>query len=72
MTQVDKEPLVPPERLGPTHAFEDFDCGVPLLNEWLKRRAQRNEQEGASRTYVVCSGKQVVGYYCLAAGSVCC
>ena len=61
-----------PERLAPSHELEDFDCGTPSLNEWLKRRARRNEQEGASRTYVVCAGKQVVGYYCLAAGSVCC
>ena len=31
-----------------------------------------NEREGASRSYVVCAGQEVVGYYCLAAGSVCC
>lgn len=53
---------------GPTHVLETFDCGVPSLNEGLKRRSQRNEQEGASRTYVVCSGQQVVGYYCLSTG----
>ena len=74
MNRVDKEKpnLTTPERLAPSHELEEFDCGTPSLNEWLKRRARRNEQEGASRTYVVCAGKQVVGYYCLAAGSVCC
>ena len=74
MNRVDegKPNFTAPERLAPSHELEEFDCGTPSLNEWLKRRARRNEQEGASRTYVVCAGKQVVGYYCLAAGSVCC
>lgn len=74
MNRVDegKPNITAPERLAPNHELEEFDCGTPSLNEWLKRRARRNEQEGASRTYVVCVGKQVVGYYCLAAGSVCC
>jgi GNAT superfamily N-acetyltransferase len=74
MNRVDEEKpnLTAPERLAPSHELEEFDCGTLSLNEWLKRRARRNEQEGASRTYVVCAGKQVVGYYCLAAGPVCC
>ncbi len=29
-----------------------------------------NERSGASRTYVVCENARVVGYYCLATGSV--
>jgi GNAT superfamily N-acetyltransferase len=41
---------------------------VLSLNDWLKRRALWNELKGASRTYVVCDGSTVVGYYCLAAG----
>lgn len=64
--------LKAPERLEPHHLLESFDCGVPSLNDWLKRRARMNEREGASRSYVVCAGQEVVGYYCLAAGSVCC
>jgi GNAT superfamily N-acetyltransferase len=40
------------------------------LDEWLKRRARRNEAEGASRTFVACEGRRVVGYYSLAAGSI--
>ena len=62
--------LTAPQRLAVAHELEPFDCGVPSLDDWLKRRARRNEQEGASRTYVVCVGQQVVGYYCLAAGSL--
>lgn len=64
--------LKAPERLEPHHLLESFDCGIPSLNDWLKRRARMNEREGASRSYVVCAGQEVVGYYCLAAGSVCC
>src|SRR5262249_15272953 len=48
----------------------EFDCGVPLLDAWLTQRALDNEASGASRTYVVCSGGKVAGYYCLAAGSI--
>ena len=33
-------------------------------------RVLRNEQEGGSRTYVVSEDGKVIGYYCLAAGSV--
>src|SRR5262249_50854041 len=50
--------------------LDAFECGVAALDEWLKRRARRNETEGASRTFVTCLGRQVVGYYSLAAASV--
>jgi GNAT superfamily N-acetyltransferase len=60
----------PPEHLTSAHDISAFDCGVPDLNEWLKKRALANEESGASRTYVVCSASKVVGYYALAGGSV--
>jgi GNAT superfamily N-acetyltransferase len=60
----------PPEPLNPEHDIEKFDCGEQNLNEWLKKKALKNEKEGASRTYVVRYEKRVVGYYCLATGSV--
>ena len=41
-----------------------------MLDEWLKRRALKNEVSGASRTFVICQDKQVVGYYTLATGSI--
>jgi len=59
-----------PEPLAPDHELDVFDSGVATLDEWLKRRARRNELEGASRTFVICAGRRVVGYYSLAAGSV--
>jgi predicted N-acetyltransferase YhbS len=60
----------PPEKLSATHDLSAFDCGEPALDNWLRRRAQQNEMSGASRTFVVCAGKKVVGYYTLAAGAV--
>lgn len=59
-----------PEHLTGAHDVENFDCGVPALNDWLKNRAVANEGAGASRTYVVTRGGRVVGYYALATGAV--
>jgi len=59
-----------PEKLSPDHDLAQFHCGEPALDDWLRKRALQNEQSGASRTYVVCSGGRVVGYYALAAGAV--
>jgi GNAT superfamily N-acetyltransferase len=58
-----------PEKLKPSHDLSQFECGEPELDDWLRRRALRNEEGGASRSYVVCVGRQVVGYYALAAGA---
>jgi len=54
------------------HVLDDFDCGNDSLNDWLKRRAMKNEVSGASRTYVVCYGKHVVAYFSLATGAIQC
>jgi GNAT superfamily N-acetyltransferase len=58
-----------PEKLTQAHDLSQFQCGEPNLDDWLKRRAFRNEETGASRTYVILSGQQVVGYYTLSAGA---
>ncbi|WP_252181064.1 GNAT family N-acetyltransferase [Azospirillum sp. B4] len=36
----------------------------------MRRRALKNQANGSSRTYVICEGDAVVGYYCLAAGGI--
>ncbi|MGB8010253.1 MAG: GNAT family N-acetyltransferase [Terriglobales bacterium] len=64
------QPLSAPEKLRADHDLSDFDCGEPSLDDWLRRRALQNEESGASRTYVVCTGQQVIGYYALAVGAV--
>jgi GNAT superfamily N-acetyltransferase len=70
MGQVEIGELSAPEKLNAAHNLSQFLCGEPELDHWLKRRALPNEESGASRTYVVCIGRQVVGYYALAAGAV--
>jgi len=59
-----------PEKLSSDHDLSQFQSGEPALDDWLRRRALPNEESGASRTYVVCVGRHVVGYYALAAGAV--
>ncbi len=63
-------PLSAPEKLRANHDLSQFACGEPSLDDWLRRRALQNEESGASRTYVVCAGPQVVGYYALAVGAI--
>ncbi len=70
MTAPPEESFEPPQRISPSHLTESFESGSPQLDDWLKRRAHRNEAEGASRTYVVCQGNQVVAFYCLANGAI--
>jgi GNAT superfamily N-acetyltransferase len=63
-----------PEAISPQHRLDTFDCGRSALNDWLRKRALKNEGR-ASRTYVVTAtggeeGRAVVAYYTLAAGAV--
>lgn len=62
-----------PQPLADHHELAHFDSGEPALDDWLKRRAAKNQANGSSRTYVVCEGEgehRVIGYYCLAAGAL--
>ena len=60
----------PPTALIGSHGVSEFDCGNDTLNDWLIKRALKNQNSGASRTFVICQDNQVVGYYALASGSV--
>jgi GNAT superfamily N-acetyltransferase len=63
--------LQAPTLLLPEHDLTSFNCGEPVMNDWLKRRALGNQSSGASRTFVVADGAQIVcAYYTLAAGAV--
>ena len=59
-----------PEPLGPRHDVSQFDSGVSGLDAWLRNKARLNEAKGGARTYVVCDGDRVVGFYSLAASAV--
>jgi ribosomal protein S18 acetylase RimI-like enzyme len=62
--------ITAPEPINSRHEIDRFNCGVDSLNDWLKKRALKNEKNNASRTYVVCSGMNVAGYFSLATGSI--
>jgi GNAT superfamily N-acetyltransferase len=59
-----------PEPIHPAHDLSAFDCGNPILNDWLSRRALANHVSAASRCYVVCDANQVLAYYALSAGAL--
>jgi predicted N-acetyltransferase YhbS len=63
-------PLQPPVPLTSTHLVADFDCGVESLNEWLGKRAWKNQVLGVSRTFVVCDSEIIIGYYCLSSAAI--
>lgn len=75
MAEIDSVPdhsetrLSTPVPLTAEHDLSAFDCGEAVLNDWLRHRALKNESR-FSRTYVVCEGQRVVGYFCISAGSV--
>ncbi len=62
--------LSPPEPISADHAFGAFECGEPSLDDWLKKRALRNQASGASRSFVICDGNAVIGFYSLSAGGI--
>lgn len=59
-----------PQPLADHHQLGEFNSGIASLDDWLKRRARSNQASGASRTFVVCDGEKVIGYYALASGAV--
>lgn len=62
--------LTPPAPITVDHYLADFDSGESSLDEWLKKRALKNQASGASRCFVLCAGNAVIGYYSLSAGAI--
>jgi predicted N-acetyltransferase YhbS len=65
----EKPPLDNPVPLEARHNLSAFDCGVPALNNYLKKFALQSQRSQSARTYVATRGECVVGYYTLAAAS---
>ena len=65
-------PYRPPEPLDRRHRLDEFECGEPALDEWLKRHARSAHAAGSARVFVSTleGGETVVGYYALAAAQV--
>jgi predicted N-acetyltransferase YhbS len=62
--------ITSPEPLSDRCEVGEFASGVASLDDWLKRRARKNQAADASRTFVACEDARVVGYYALASGGV--
>lgn len=59
-----------PQPLGARHRLETFDCGKPALTDWLLRHARQAQGSGSARTFVLCDGEQVAGYFSLTVGQI--
>ena len=55
------------QRLAGSHDRDGFDCGVPPLDEWLKKLAGQFDRRDLARTYVAVEKERqkVLGYYAL-------
>lgn len=62
--------LLPPSPISTDHELVNFNSGELSLDDWLKKRALKNQVSGASRCFVLCNGKRVIGYYTLSAGAI--
>ena len=58
-----------PELIQDDHDISLFDSGKPILDDWLRQKAYKADGRSA-RTFVVCDGRQVVGYYSLNTGGI--
>ena len=63
MTRV--EPLDPSR-----HDRSQFVSGEPMLDDWIRRFAGQAARRDGARTYVVCDGPRVIGYYSVCAFQV--
>lgn len=61
--------LQAPRPIDASDTVHDFCSEKEVLDLWLQTRALKNEGK-ASRTYVVCRGARIAGYYSLAVGCV--
>lgn len=55
------------------HDCAGFDCGVPALNDYLRKFASQHRRRGVSQTYVLVDDRaptQVLGYYTLSAAQL--
>ena len=59
-----------PEPLHPDHRIDAFDCGKPALDTRLTRHARQAQGSGSAKTFIVCDGEHVAGYYTLTVGQV--
>lgn len=59
------------ETLGKEHEREEFDCGVPELDAYIRQQAGQDSRRNLAAVFVLTpNGRTVVGYYTLSAHSL--
>lgn len=67
MVDPKKLPIV---EIDDAHIVEEFDCGKPRLNAFIRKYAKENHKRFVSRTYVAVEANKVYGFYSIAATSI--
>lgn len=62
--------LTAPAPISAENELDSFQSGEASLDKRLKERALKNQASGASRCFVICDKKIIVGYYYLSAGAI--
>lgn len=61
------------EALSRRHDRAGFACGVPALDEYLRRYARQNHESGGAKTFVAVTPESpatILGYYTIAPGAL--
>ena len=59
------------ELLNPKiHNRNQFDCGVDVLNEYLRHFANQDSKKNLSRIHVLADKERIIGYYSISSHSV--
>lgn len=61
------------EPIGRHHDRKAFDCGIPELNDYLRRHARQNHKSGGSKTFVAVAPSEpqtILGYYSISPASI--
>lgn len=62
--------LSAPRPLDAHQRLQEFDCGKPALTDWLLHHARQAQGGGSARTFVLCDGDRVAGYFSLTVGQI--
>lgn len=62
--------LQAPQALTRQHVMSGFDCGKTPLNDWLAKYSLQAQSSGSAKTFVVCDGLSIVGYFSLTIGQI--
>jgi GNAT superfamily N-acetyltransferase len=61
------------ESLTRHHDRAGFDCGVPVLNEYVQKYARQNHESGGAKTFVAVNPEEsisILGYYSISPGAI--